>query len=87
MEMRSGRFFRFTAPVVILATGGAGQVFPFTTNGAIKTGDGMAMAYRAGEPLKDMEFVQISSAARGVEPVLTVMTNISSTMFSNDMNP
>ena len=58
MEMRSGRFFRFQAPSVVLATGGAGQVFPFTTNGAIKTGDGMAMAYRAGVPLKDMEFVQ-----------------------------
>ena len=58
MEMRSGRFFRLLAPVVIMATGGGGQVFPFTTNGAIKTGDGMAMAYRAGVPLKDMEFVQ-----------------------------
>jgi fumarate reductase flavoprotein subunit len=58
MEMRSGRFFQFNAPVVIMATGGAGQVFPFTTNGAIKTGDGMAMAYRAGVALKDMEFVQ-----------------------------
>lgn len=58
MEMRSGRFFRFESPVVIMATGGGGQVFPFTTNGAIKTGDGMAMAYRAGVPLKDMEFVQ-----------------------------
>ncbi len=58
MEMRSGRFFAFQAPAVVLATGGAGQVFPFTTNGAIKTGDGMAMAYRAGVPLKDMEFVQ-----------------------------
>jgi fumarate reductase flavoprotein subunit len=58
MEMRSGRFFRFQAPSVVLATGGAGQVFPFTTNGAIKTGDGMSMAYRAGVPLKDMEFVQ-----------------------------
>jgi len=58
MEMRSGRFFQFEAPVVIMATGGGGQVFPFTTNGAIKTGDGMAMAYRAGVPLKDMEFVQ-----------------------------
>jgi fumarate reductase flavoprotein subunit len=58
MEMRSGRFFRFEAPAVVFATGGAGQVFPFTTNGAIKTGDGMAMAYRAGVPLKDMEFVQ-----------------------------
>ena len=58
MEMRSGRFFSFQAPVVIMATGGGGQAFPFTTNGAIKTGDGMAMAYRAGVPLKDMEFVQ-----------------------------
>jgi fumarate reductase flavoprotein subunit len=58
MEMRSGRFFRFDAGAVILATGGAGRIFPFTTNGAIKTGDGMAMAYRAGVPLKDMEFVQ-----------------------------
>ncbi len=58
MEMRSGRFFSFQAPAIIMATGGGGQVFPFTTNGAIKTGDGMAMAYRAGVPLKDMEFVQ-----------------------------
>jgi len=58
MEMRSGRFFHFDASAVILATGGAGRIFPFTTNGAIKTGDGMAMAYRAGVALKDMEFVQ-----------------------------
>jgi len=58
MEMRSGLFFQFVAPAVIFATGGGGQVFPFTTNGAVKTGDGMAMAYRAGVPLKDMEFVQ-----------------------------
>jgi fumarate reductase flavoprotein subunit len=58
MEMRSGRFFQFNSPVVVMATGGGGQVFPFTTNGAIKTGDGMAMAYRAGVPLKDMELVQ-----------------------------
>lgn len=58
MEMRSGRYFQFDAQAVIIATGGGGQVFPFTTNGAIKTGDGMAMAYRAGVALKDMEFVQ-----------------------------
>jgi fumarate reductase flavoprotein subunit len=48
----------FEAGAVIVAGGGAGRMFPFTTNGAIKTGDGMALAYRAGVPLKDMEFVQ-----------------------------
>ena len=58
IEMRSGQLKTFAAKAVIIATGGAGRVFPFTTNGAIKTGDGMAMAYRAGVPLKDMEFVQ-----------------------------
>ena len=58
IEMRSGQMRRFDARAVIIATGGAGRIFPFTTNGAIKTGDGMALAYRAGVPLKDMEFVQ-----------------------------
>ncbi len=58
IDMRSGQMRLFRAKAVIIATGGAGRVFPFTTNGAIKTGDGMAMAYRAGVPLKDMEFIQ-----------------------------
>jgi fumarate reductase flavoprotein subunit len=58
IEMRSGQMKRFDAPAVIIAGGGAGRMFPFTTNGAIKTGDGMALAYRAGVALKDMEFVQ-----------------------------
>jgi fumarate reductase flavoprotein subunit len=58
MEMRTGEMKLFRGKAVIICTGGAGRVFPFTTNGAIKTGDGMAMAYRAGVPLKDMEFVQ-----------------------------
>lgn len=58
MEMRSGMIRQFNARAVIIAGGGAGRIFPFTTNGAIKTGDGMALAYRAGVPLKDMEFVQ-----------------------------
>ncbi len=58
MEMRSGMIKQFNAKSVIICGGGAGRIFPFTTNGAIKTGDGMAMAYRAGVPLKDMEFVQ-----------------------------
>ena len=58
IEMRSGVMRHFDARAVIIAGGGAGRMFPFTTNGAIKTGDGMALAYRAGVPLKDMEFVQ-----------------------------
>jgi len=58
IDLRSGQMRLFRAKAVIIASGGAGRVFPFTTNGAIKTGDGMAMAYRVGVPLKDMEFVQ-----------------------------
>ena len=58
LELMSGRIEAITAKAVILATGGCGRVFPFTTNATIKTGDGMALAYRAGAPLKDMEFVQ-----------------------------
>src|SRR6516225_9701843 len=58
IELMSGRIQSVTAKAVILCTGGCGRVFPFTTNAAIKNGDGMALAYRAGAPLKDMEFVQ-----------------------------
>jgi len=58
IDMRSGRFDAITAKAVILATGGMGRVYAFTTNGNICTGDGMALAYRAGVGLKDMEMVQ-----------------------------
>ncbi|GAA4560932.1 fumarate reductase (quinol) flavoprotein subunit [Planotetraspora kaengkrachanensis] len=58
VELMSGRIEAITAKAVILCTGGCGQIYPFTTNAAIKTGDGMGLAYRAGAPLKDMEFVQ-----------------------------
>ncbi|WP_211826579.1 fumarate reductase (quinol) flavoprotein subunit [Kistimonas asteriae] len=58
IEVKTGEPKLFLAKSVILATGGAGRVFRFNTNGAIVTGDGMAMAYRAGAPLRDMEFVQ-----------------------------
>jgi fumarate reductase flavoprotein subunit len=54
----TGKIQAVTAKAVVLCTGGCGKVFPFTTNASIKTGDGMALAYRAGAPLKDMEFVQ-----------------------------
>jgi fumarate reductase flavoprotein subunit len=77
LDMREGVVRVVTGRAVILSTGGAGKCFPFTTNGNIKTGDGMALAYRAGVGLKDMEFVQyhptglpgtgilITEAARG----------------------
>jgi fumarate reductase flavoprotein subunit len=58
IEIMSGRIQAITAKAVILCTGGCGRVFPFTTNANIKNGDGMALAQRAGAPLKDMEFVQ-----------------------------
>jgi fumarate reductase flavoprotein subunit len=77
INLHSGQVDSLAAKAVIVCTGGAGRIFPFTTNAAIKTGDGMALAYRAGVALKDMEFVQyhptglpgtgilITEAARG----------------------
>ena len=58
LELMSGKIQAITAKAVILCTGGCGKVFPFTTNANIKNGDGMALAFWAGAPLKDMEFVQ-----------------------------
>jgi fumarate reductase flavoprotein subunit len=57
-DMRSGAVQSIPAKSVVLATGGNGRIFAFTTNGSICTGDGMALAYRAGVGLKDMEFIQ-----------------------------
>ena len=58
IDLMSGKIETITARAVIVCTGGCGRVFPFTTNASIKNGDGMALAYRAGAPLKDMEFIQ-----------------------------
>jgi succinate dehydrogenase / fumarate reductase flavoprotein subunit len=76
-EIRSGTFALFPAKAVIMASGGLGRVYEPSTNALICTGDGMAVAYRAGAPLMDMEMVQyhpttlkgkgllITEAARG----------------------
>ena len=76
-EIRSGRMALFKAKAVIIAAGGLGRVFEPSTNALICTGDGMAIAYRGGAPLMDMEMVQyhpttlrgkgllLSEAARG----------------------
>jgi succinate dehydrogenase flavoprotein subunit len=58
IELASGKIRAITAKAVIMCTGGCGRVFPFTTNANICTGDGMALAYQAGAPLKDMEMMQ-----------------------------
>jgi fumarate reductase flavoprotein subunit len=83
IDLRDSEVRCITAKAVILCTGGLGRIFSFTTNAAINTGDGMALAYRAGVPLKDMEFVQyhptglpgtgilMTEASRGVGGYLT----------------
>jgi len=58
IDLFSGKIQALTAKAVIMCTGGCLKVFPFTTNANINTGDGMSLAYRAGAPLKDMEFIQ-----------------------------
>ncbi len=77
LDIVHGGLHVFAANAVILATGGYGRVYAISTNAMINTGDGMGMAYRAGAPLMDMEFVQfhpttlkrtgilLSEAARG----------------------
>jgi succinate dehydrogenase flavoprotein subunit len=58
LDIKTGRIEAIPAKSVILATGGNGRIYAFSTNGSICTGDGMALGYRAGVPLKDMEFIQ-----------------------------
>lgn len=82
IELRTGQVRAIVGRAVILCTGGFGRVFPFTTNAAISTGDGLGLAFRAGVALKDMEFVQyhptglpgtgilITEAARGEGGIL-----------------
>lgn len=58
LDLKGGRVLDFAAPVTLLATGGAGQVYRHTTNPPVACGDGVAMAYRAGARIGNAEFIQ-----------------------------
>lgn len=58
LDVKDGRVITFRSPVIMLSTGGAGRVYQFSTNPEIATGDGIAMAYRAGVEIRNLEFIQ-----------------------------
>ncbi|MBA7672354.1 Succinate dehydrogenase flavoprotein subunit [subsurface metagenome] len=58
LDIAKGELVSFRSPYIILATGGFGRIFKYSTNAVINTGDGVGAAFRAGVPMQDVEFVQ-----------------------------
>jgi len=79
-DKNKNKFFSVYAKAVVLATGGFGGIFPFSTNSSDIGGDGIAMAYNAGAALCDMEFIQFEPSAAVYPPSLRGKSIIT-TMF------
>jgi L-aspartate oxidase len=63
LDLRTGKADTFTAPAIVIATGGAGRLFSHTTNPDVATGDGVVLAFEAGAELADLEFYQFHPTA------------------------
>ncbi len=98
-DCRSGSIEEFACRFLILATGGAGQLFKFNTNSSIATGDGVVLAFNAGAEISDMEFYQFHPTALhmpGVTPFLIseavrgeggILRNVNGLRFMPDYTP
>ncbi|MBI4303147.1 MAG: L-aspartate oxidase [Chloroflexi bacterium] len=99
LDCNTGSISEFACRFLILATGGAGQLYSFTTNSSVATGDGVALAFNAGAEITDMEFYQFHPTALylpGVTPFLIseavrgeggVLRNIKGRRFMPDYTP
>jgi len=99
LDCRTGSIEAFGCRYLILATGGAGQLYKFNTNSDIATGDGIALAFNAGAEINDMEFFQFHPTALhlpGVTPFLIseavrgeggVLRNVEGCRFMPDYAP